>query len=80
MIQKHHIRYSDHPLGEWCEIVYKGEHRILTWIQWRKRFSKGFIVALEEFIRLNKDKAYELTPHIEEKKEALDLSKTGLME
>jgi hypothetical protein len=56
IVQPHHITY-DPP---WVVDVYKGEHWILTQLQWRKRFSKGFITALEEFIRQNKEKAYEL--------------------
>jgi hypothetical protein len=56
-VQKHHITYEP----EWTVLIYKGEHYILTQLQWRKRFSKGFFVALKEFIRVHEAEAYELT-------------------
>lgn len=31
-------------------MVYKGEHWVLTRLQWRKYVSKGFIDALEQYI------------------------------
>jgi hypothetical protein len=56
LIQTHHINYDP----EWTVKVYKGEHMILTRLQWRKVFSKGFFVALKEFIKQNEDKAVAL--------------------
>jgi len=38
----------------------KGEHWILTRLQWRRRFSKGFISALEDFIQTHREQAVEL--------------------
>ena len=43
IIQTHHISYSP----EVTVRVYKGEHWILSQIQRRKRFSKGFVKALK---------------------------------
>jgi len=61
VIQRHHIRYADHPKGEWIVKVYKGEHWICTQLQRRtKHVSKGFITALREWIKENEDKAVEL--------------------
>ena len=56
VVQVHHITY----VPERTVVCYRGEHFILTQLQWRKRFSKGFIIALEQFILDNKDKAFEL--------------------
>jgi frataxin-like iron-binding protein CyaY len=50
---------------EWVVTVWRGEHFILTQLQWRKRFSKGFITALKEFIRTQEEKAYNLDESIE---------------
>ena len=58
VIQKHHITYTP----ERIVTIWKGEHWILTRLQWRKRISKGFIEALEQFIKDNKDSAFELSP------------------
>jgi hypothetical protein len=66
VIQEHHIRYATVSQREWKVTIYKGEHWILTRMQWRRRFSKGFITALEEFIRTHKEQAVELhTVHSE---------------
>jgi len=56
--QSHHISYDP----EVTVRIYKGEHSILTKIQWycKKSVSKGFIKALKHFIALNEDKAEEL--------------------
>jgi hypothetical protein len=56
VVQEHHISYSP----EVTVIVYKGEHMILTQLQWRKKFSKGFFEALEQFINEHKKDAVEL--------------------
>jgi hypothetical protein len=60
VVQEHHIRYPNDPRGEWKVIVYKGEHFVLTRLQWRRRISKGFIEALENFIAENKPFAVTL--------------------
>jgi|GEM_PF-5267632 len=60
VIQEHHIRYQDNSLGEWKVIIYKGEHWILTRLQWRRKFSKGFMVALKNFIEEHEQQAVEL--------------------
>jgi hypothetical protein len=52
----HHITYNP----PWTVKVWTGEHWILTHLQWRKRFSKGFFIALENFIIQNKSKGVEL--------------------
>lgn len=53
VIQTHHITYEP----ERTVRIYKGEHWILTRMQWRKKTSKGFIEALKQYIKDNKDKA-----------------------
>lgn len=55
--QNHHISY--HP--EIVVRVYKGEHWILTQLQRRKRFSKGFMKALKAFLAIYEDSAVKLT-------------------
>ena len=61
IIQGHHIIYGSekHPEQEVKEPVFKGEHLILTRIQWytKNHVSKGFIKALKVFIALNEDRA-----------------------
>jgi hypothetical protein len=47
VIQEHHITYEP----ERTVLIYKGEHYILTLLQWRKYISKGMIKALEQFIK-----------------------------
>lgn len=63
IVQKHHIIYA-HPdkKSQKDEVVslYKGEHLILTRIQWLGHISKGFIKSLKVFIALNEDKAEDL--------------------
>lgn len=56
-IQTHHITYNP----ERTVVVWRGEHYVLTQLQWRKRISKGFIEALEDYILTHKAEAYELT-------------------
>lgn len=40
--------------------VWKGEHLLLTWLLRRKRISKGFIVALKDWLSKNEKYAEEL--------------------
>jgi len=56
VIQVHHISYDP----EETVVITKGEHFILTRMQWLKTPSKGFIKALKAYIALNEDKAIEL--------------------
>jgi len=56
VIQIHHITYTP----ERTVTIWKGEHWILTRMQWRKRVSKGFIEAIEQIIIENKEKAFDL--------------------
>ena len=60
VIQDHHVSYDP----EWIETVWRGEHFILSQIQWRKRYSKGFINSLKEFIRVNESSAFELKKEV----------------
>lgn len=53
IIQVHHITYEP----ERTVRIYKGEHWAITQLQRRKRISKGFIEALEQWIVDNKSKA-----------------------
>lgn len=58
IIQEHHISY-DPPVTVY---VGKGEHRVLTLIQWytKKFVSLGFIIALETFVAQNRHRAIKL--------------------
>jgi hypothetical protein len=60
----HHITYNP----EWVVKVWTGEHMILTRLQWRRRFSKGFFVALHDFIDKYEKYAVELGDNIETEK------------
>ena len=63
--QRHHIIYDSDKIKRSQEevvLVYKGEHGVLTKIQWwcRTSVSTGFIKALKVFIALNEDRALDL--------------------
>ena len=47
VIQEHHITYEP----ERTVLIYKGEHYILTQLQWRRYVSKGLIEALKQFVK-----------------------------
>jgi len=47
VIQEHHITYEP----EKTVFIYKGEHYILTLLQWRRYISKGMIQALQQFVK-----------------------------
>jgi hypothetical protein len=47
VIQEHHITYDP----ERTVLIYRGEHYILTQMQWRRYISKGFIEALKQFVK-----------------------------
>ncbi len=67
VIQEHHITYSP----EKTVLVYKGEHYILTQLQWRRYISKGLIDALRQFIKDYKHLAFPLKkPRRKPKKKA----------
>ena len=55
-VQTHHITYEP----ERTVNIYKGEHYILTRMQWMKYISKGFLTSLRQFIKDNKDIAVTL--------------------
>jgi len=56
VIQEHHITYEP----ERTVLIYKGEHYILTQLQWRRYISKGMIEALKQFIKDYKHLAFPL--------------------
>lgn len=59
-IQEHHITY-DPPE---TVFVYKGEHAVLTRMQWycsKRRPSKGFVKALKRWLSEHEHSAVELT-------------------
>ena len=56
VIQEHHITY----VPKRTVLIYKGEHYILTQLQWRRYISKGLIVALQQFIKDYKHLAFPL--------------------
>ena len=60
VIQEHHITYTPPR----TVIVYRGEHFVLSQLQWRKRVSKGLLEALEQFIIDNKEEAFELKKEV----------------
>lgn len=64
IVQGHHIVYPDekHPNQEVVVNVYKGEHMILTKIQWfcKNHCSKGFIKALKHFILMHEDESDDI--------------------
>ena len=59
MINKHHIIYDEREGQEVVVPVFKGEHGILTRMNWwcKNKVSKGFIKALKVWIALNEDRA-----------------------
>ena len=60
VVQQHHIAYEP----EIVVYVRKGEHLILTRMQWycRKTVSKGFIQALKVFVANHENIAVDLSP------------------
>jgi hypothetical protein len=56
VIQEHHISYNP----EVKVTIYKGEHWLLTWMNRRRRISKGFIQALKQWILEHEKEAVEL--------------------
>lgn len=60
IIQAHHPDKKNRP--EWTENITKGEHAILSRIQWfcRKRISKGFLSCLYDICVTNMDRAIDL--------------------
>ena len=65
IVQEHHIIYAhpDHKSQkEVVAYITKGEHGILTKMQWwcKGTVSKGFIKALRIWIALNEDRAINL--------------------
>lgn len=66
VVQRHHITYEP----ERVVFVYKGEHWVLTRLQWRKRVSEGFIEALEQYIKDKRSIAVNLEQeYMNERKE-----------
>ena len=63
IIQRHHIQYAHPERKSMRDIVvpiFKGEHKILTLMQWAKTYSKGFIKSLKVFIAQHEDEAVDL--------------------
>lgn len=62
VVQPHHVQYAslDGKTPEIVVRVWKGEHWLLTWMNRRKRISKGFIFSLKFFIEKNEKYAEEL--------------------
>ena len=56
VIQEHHISYEP----EKTVLIYKGEHYILTLLQWRRYMSKGMMQALTQFVKDYKHLAISL--------------------
>jgi len=56
IVQNHHVNYNPEVTVK----VFKGEHMILTRLAWRKKISRGFINALEQWMKENRLAAVEL--------------------
>jgi len=56
IVQNHHVSYDPEVTVK----VYKGEHMILTRLGWRKKISKAFIDALEQWMTENRSAAVDL--------------------
>jgi hypothetical protein len=56
IVQNHHVSYNPEVTVK----VFKGEHMILTRLGWRKKISKGFVDALEQWMKQNRPAAVEL--------------------
>lgn len=66
IIQRHHITYEPERVVH----IFKGEHQILTRMQWycKKNVSLGFIEALQQFIEDNMHGAVDLTEEYNERR------------
>ena len=63
VIQRHHLKYQRKDEGEKTGetvLLYKGEHWAISLMQRRKHISKGFLRALEYWIRQVESSAVEL--------------------
>ena len=62
VIQKHHITYAGECVKERTVMIYKGEHGVLTKIQWwcKGVCSKGFLEALQQYISEHEEEAVSL--------------------
>jgi len=69
-IQSHHQIYGsiEHPDQELVYKIFKGEHDLLTKMNWRskKTVSKGFLKCLLFFILRNEDRAINLENIVKE--------------
>ena len=54
--QSHHISYNPEKIVK----IFRQEHFWLTRMGWAKRVSKGFLMALRNFIKENKERAEKL--------------------
>ena len=63
-INRHHIIYGSekHPEQEIVVPIFKGEHKILTLMQWYEKdsISKGFIKCLKHWLFMNEDRAEDI--------------------
>lgn len=71
VIQEHHISYEP----ERTVLIYKGEHYILTLLQWRRYISKGLIESLKQFV---KDYKHLAVPLKKPKKKTTTRRKRGV--
>jgi hypothetical protein len=55
VVQTHHITYEPERTVK----IYKGEHFLLTRMQWRKNVSRGFLEALLQYVQDWKEKAVD---------------------
>jgi len=55
-VQTHHLSYKPERTVK----IFRQEHFWLTRMGWAKQTSKGFLTALREFAKENKDKAIKL--------------------
>ena len=58
VVQRHHISYDPEIIVP----IFKGEHFILTLLQWRKWHSKGFCRALRDWLKEHSKHAVKAIP------------------
>lgn len=61
VVQPHHLRYLEKDGYDWIEPVFKGEHWIISMLNYRKNISEGCLITLQDYITRNQNKATKLT-------------------
>jgi hypothetical protein len=61
VVQPHHLRYKEKDGYDWIEPVFKGEHWLISMLNYRKNISEGCLITLQDYITRNQNKAAKLT-------------------